>query len=101
MRAVSALFGGSVAHQLDSNHQSPAPNLSHHGMALRPVLQTTQKISIKGVRDGLLITLGLGDFAELLDELTSELTLKKGFFRGSRVVLDVKNRRLERKQLLY
>ena len=67
---------------------------------LNPImLQTTQKISIKGVRDGLLISFGPGDFDEVLDELTSELTLKTDFFRGSRVILDVKNRRLERKQL--
>ncbi len=67
---------------------------------LIPIMQqTTQKISIKGVRDGLLITLGQGGFDEVLDELISKLSLKKSFFRGSRVVLDVKDRRLEREQL--
>lgn len=61
--------------------------------------QKAQKISIKGIRDGLLITLDQGNFEELQTELTSELSSKKGFFRGSQVVLDIKDRKLEREQL--
>ncbi len=68
-------------------------------MLIPTMVQTIPKISIKGVRDGLLIRLGPGGFGEVLDELASELALKKGFFRGSRVILDVEARLLEREQI--
>ena len=67
---------------------------------LNPTMaRPSPKITIKGVRDGLLIALGPGDFDEILEELISELDLKNGFFQGSRVILDVKDRLLDRKQL--
>lgn len=51
--------------------------------------QVAQRISIKGIRDGLLITIGPGEYTSLFDDLTAELAAKKGFLDGSRVALSV------------
>lgn len=48
-------------------------------------------VQIKGVRDGLLITLGDGDWAELQSGLLSHIQERAGFFQGARVALDVGN----------
>lgn len=58
-----------------------------------------QRISIKGIRDGLLITFSPGDYAVLLDELSAELEAKQGFLDGSRVALSIGKRTLERGDL--
>ena len=48
-------------------------------------------VQIKGVRDGLLITLGDGDWAELQETLLGHIQEKATFFQGARVALDVGN----------
>ncbi|HZD09754.1 MAG TPA: septum site-determining protein MinC [Candidatus Binatia bacterium] len=58
-------------------------------------------IRVKGIREGIL--LGLDDqaapFAELLLTLQEELAQKQAFLKGSRIVLDVGQRRLQRGEL--
>jgi septum site-determining protein MinC len=61
--------------------------------------QTDQFIRIRGTRDGLLIALNPGPFADLQAQLTAELTEKQTFFQGSQVTLDVGNLPLRREQL--
>jgi septum site-determining protein MinC len=63
--------------------------------------ETPAPITIKGVRDGLLITLNsLPPLDEVDTALRTEVTQKRDFLRGSRVVLEVGGRKLEREQLL-
>ncbi|MHB1293443.1 MAG: septum site-determining protein MinC [Anaerolineae bacterium] len=52
----------------------------------------SNSISIKGTRDGLTITLGEGDFGQLLEELSQHLATQGAFFRGGRVALQVGDR---------
>lgn len=52
------------------------------------------RTAIKGTRDGILIMLGEGPFDQALGDLAVELDGKKDFLRGSRVILDVKDRQL-------
>jgi septum site-determining protein MinC len=61
--------------------------------------QVAQRISIKGIRDGLLITFGPGEYAALLDDLSAELAAKEGFLEGSRVTVSIGRRTLERSDL--
>ncbi len=56
-------------------------------------------VSIKGIREGLLITLGNCPYGELISELTAELDQKQAFLQGSKMVLQVGNRALQRTQL--
>lgn len=51
-------------------------------------------ITIKGIRQGLLITLGEGSWSGRLRALEARLSAKPVFFRGGRVALDVKSREL-------
>jgi septum site-determining protein MinC len=51
-------------------------------------------ISIKGIRDGLLITVGSGDWEALADELDRQITNEAEFFRGARIALQVGERDL-------
>lgn len=46
-------------------------------------------IQIKGLRDGLLITIGEGDWAEIESTLIGQILAQKAFFQGARVALDV------------
>lgn len=62
-------------------------------------VQTAQQINIKGIREGLLITFGEADDREILDDLTVELTDKRDFLQGSKIVLQVGKRSLSRQQL--
>ncbi len=48
-------------------------------------------VQIKGVRDGLLITLGEGEWPALQDELLHHIQERASFFNGARVALDVGN----------
>lgn len=48
-------------------------------------------VQIKGIRDGLLITLGEGEWPELLAALLAHIDEKGSFFQGARVALDVGN----------
>lgn len=63
------------------------------------VMQVEQHIRIKGIRDGLLITLGEGGYSDVLRQLTAELKQKQAFLQGSRVALEVGDRPLDRSQL--
>ena len=50
------------------------------------------KIQIKGIKDGLLITLGDGDWDDLQLEVLKHVEEKSGFFQGAKIVLDVGDR---------
>ncbi|RMG95578.1 MAG: septum site-determining protein MinC [Chloroflexi bacterium] len=63
------------------------------------VAQTEPQISIKGVREGLLITLGNGVYADILARLEEELTTKQTFLQGSQVILAVGDRALRLAEL--
>lgn len=50
-----------------------------------------QSVNIKGVRDGLLITMGEGDWPELEADLLRVIEERSSFLQGARVALDVGN----------
>jgi septum site-determining protein MinC len=56
-------------------------------------------ITIKGLREGLLIILGDGTWHEQLRELESKLVVSANFFKGGRVALDVKSMALSREDI--
>ncbi|MEM7112210.1 MAG: septum site-determining protein MinC [Chloroflexota bacterium] len=56
-------------------------------------------IRIKGVRDGLLLTVGDGPFSGVQEALVAELAQKGSFFAGSNVVLSLGKRPLTRDDL--
>lgn len=51
-------------------------------------------ITIKGTRDGLLITLESGELPELLSEIRSLVEGRNTFFRGGKVAVEVQDRKL-------
>lgn len=61
--------------------------------------QKLAEISIKGIRDGLLVTLGDGPYEEVLAQLRAGLAAKQEFLQGSRIALAVGERPLQREQL--
>ena len=61
--------------------------------------QDRQQINIKGIRDGLLVTLGNAAFPDMLQALTAELVEKQAFLQGSRVVIEVGQRPFSPTQL--
>ena len=56
-------------------------------------------ITIKGIRQGLLVTLGEGDWGAGLAGLEARLGSSPAFFRGGRVALDVGTRELSRAEI--
>ncbi len=48
-------------------------------------------MQIKGIKDGLLVTLGEGDWSELESTLLAHVEEKAAFFQGARVAIDVGN----------
>jgi septum site-determining protein MinC len=65
------------------------------------VENVTRHITIKGIRDGLLVTLSsLPDEGALWAEFAAEVTAKRDFLRGSRVVLEVGGRTLSYERLV-
>lgn len=50
-----------------------------------------QMMQIKGIKDGLLVTLAEGDWPELEVALLAHVEEKSGFFQGARMALDVGN----------
>ncbi|NLG99185.1 MAG: septum site-determining protein MinC [Chloroflexi bacterium] len=50
-----------------------------------------QKMQIKGIKDGLLVTLGEGEWSELEEALIARVEEQAGFFQGARMALDVGN----------
>lgn len=62
--------------------------------------QVASQISIKGIREGLLVTVpDRGSFADLLTLLRTELTQKRAFLQGSQVALQVGYRKLTKEDL--
>jgi septum site-determining protein MinC len=62
--------------------------------------QVAQQVGIKGIREGLLVTVSdRGSFAELLTLLTADLTQKQSFLQDSRVALQVGYRKLTKNEL--
>lgn len=55
------------------------------------MLNERRQMHIKGIKDGLLITMGEGDWAELETVLLAHVDEKAAFFQGARVALDVGN----------
>ncbi len=51
-------------------------------------------ITIKGIREGLLVTLGEGDWPEVQEALLTQLEDQADFLRGAKLILDVQNRAL-------
>ncbi len=60
---------------------------------------THPKVQIKGIRDGLLVTLGEGDWPELRQALLDHLDSQKDFLKGARLALDVGNKILKAAEL--
>ena len=60
---------------------------------------TASAISIKGIREGLLITLDDGAYDDVFYQLSAEIEQKQEFLRGSRIALAVGRRPLFRDQL--
>ncbi len=56
-------------------------------------------VQIKGVRDGLLVTLGEGEWVELQTALLAHIQERAGFFQGARLALDVGNHILHAAEL--
>lgn len=56
-------------------------------------------IAIKGIRQGLLITLGEGDWSVELSALKARLGASPSFFSGGRVAFDVRSRELGRAEI--
>jgi len=56
-------------------------------------------ISIKGIRDGLMVTLGDGELAPLVDKLAGRLAEQGRFFQGGQVALMVGERLMGRTEL--
>lgn len=50
-----------------------------------------RRIQIKGIRDGLLVTFGEGDWNELREALLDYIQQQAGFFKGARMAIDVGN----------
>ncbi|MCU0485334.1 MAG: hypothetical protein MUC85_04415, partial [Anaerolineales bacterium] len=59
----------------------------------------TAKVQIKGIREGLLVTLGEGEWAELRAALVSLVQEQQDFLRGGRLYLDVGNHILHAAEL--
>jgi len=51
----------------------------------------TLSVQIKGIRDGLLVTVGDGEWPALQEILLHQIDEKGAFFRGARLALDVGN----------
>ena len=52
--------------------------------------ETTSLIQIKGIRDGLLVTLAGADWPDLVAAFIENIESRASFFQGGRVVLDLR-----------
>jgi septum site-determining protein MinC len=52
-------------------------------------VEETSLVQIKGMRDGLLVTLGSSDWNVILAALIAQIDAKSDFFKGARMALDV------------
>ncbi len=68
-------------------------------MRARKEITSEARVSIKGTRDGLLITLGEGELTECLAELEALLRHKTAFFKGGQVALQVGDRPLAAEEI--
>lgn len=59
----------------------------------------TQIVQIKGIKDGLLVTLGDGEWPSIQDALLNSIEEKASFFQGARMAMDVGNRVLHAAEL--
>jgi septum site-determining protein MinC len=59
----------------------------------------TELVRIRGIKDGILVTLGAGSYLDVYDQLAVELSQKESFLQGSQVTLDVGARALQHEQL--
>ncbi len=66
---------------------------------LNETMDTHPRVRIKGIREGLLITLGEGDWSEVHQALLEHLRGQAEFLRGGRLILDVGNRILRAAEL--
>ena len=53
------------------------------------------EINIKGIREGLLITLGDGDWSEVNQSLLSHIDAQSEFLKGAKITLEVGNQILK------
>lgn len=60
---------------------------------------TKSNIQIKGVRDGLLVSVGEGDWLTIQSALLAHIDERSGFFKGAKLALDVSNRILHAAEL--
>jgi septum site-determining protein MinC len=58
-----------------------------------------QGIAINGIRQGLLVTVGEGEWSDRLSALEARLSESSAFFRGGRIVLNVGDREVEEAQI--
>ncbi len=63
------------------------------------MLNERRQIQIKGIKDGLLVTLGEGEWSTLEVALLAHVEEKAAFFQGARVALDVGNHILRAAEL--
>jgi septum site-determining protein MinC len=59
----------------------------------------SQIVQIKGIKDGLLVTLGEGEWPEVQNALLASIEEKSGFFQGARLAMEVGNRVLHAAEL--
>jgi septum site-determining protein MinC len=52
---------------------------------------TRMNIQIKGIREGIMVTLGEGAWSDLLESLLQQVNEQSNFFHGARLALDVGN----------
>jgi septum site-determining protein MinC len=63
------------------------------------IVEKRQTVNIKGIKDGLLISLGEGEWADLESALFATLAERSGFLKGARVALDVGSQVLHVREL--
>lgn len=63
------------------------------------ILNKMTNIQIKGIREGLLITLSEGEWVDIKIELIEKIKEKENFFHGAKLAIDVGNRILSIKEL--
>jgi septum site-determining protein MinC len=56
-------------------------------------------IQIKGIKEGLLVTLGEGEWVDLQENLLNQILENEGFFKGAKIALDVGNHVLHAAEL--
>ena len=62
-------------------------------------MRQPEPIQIKGIREGLLVTLGEGDWPTIQISLMEKIIEKENFFKGAKLALDVGNRILHAAEL--